>query len=161
MKPTKRKILRHNQARDLIRQWKAEGNKIVFTNGCFDMLHPGHVHYLEQASTLGDRLVVGVNADASVRKLKGDGRPVYDEDVRAGMLAALGFVDAVVKFEELTPLKLIELLLPDVLVKGDDYNPGNIIGADVVLENGGRVETIALTAGYSTTGLIEKLRRLK
>lgn len=161
MTPTKLKILTGNQARDLINKWRADGDDIVFTNGCFDLLHLGHLEYLEKAKALGDRLIIGVNSDNSVRKLKGEGRPINEENIRLRMLAALGFVDAVIKFEEETPLKLIKWCLPDVLVKGKDYEINNIVGADVVLENGGRVETIEILKGHSTTRLIEKIKDLK
>ncbi len=131
---------------------------MVFTNGCFDILHLGHIDYLEKARFLGDKLVVGLNDDDSVRRLKGESRPINNLKARSSMLAALEFVDAVVPFEEDTPLSLISSLLPDVLVKGNDYTIDNIVGADVVIENGGRVETIELVKGYSTTTIINKLK---
>lgn len=144
----------------MIKKWKGDGEKVVFTNGCFDILHLGHIDYLEKASNFGDRLVVGVNSDESVAKLKGKERPINNENSRLRIMAALGFVDAVIKFGEETPLKLIEQLLPDVLVKGKDYKISNIIGADIVLENGGRVETIEFVKGYSTTGLVKRIKGL-
>ena len=131
---------------------------MVFTNGCFDILHLGHIDYLEKARAIGDKLVVGLNSDDSVRRLKGESRPVNDITARSRMLAALDFVDAVVPFEEDTPLALISELLPDVLIKGDDYQIENIVGSDVVIQNGGSVETIALVKGYSTTSIINKLK---
>lgn len=161
MTPSKQKILTASQARDLINRWKADGDTIVFTNGCFDILHLGHVDYLEKARNLGDRLIVGVNADKSVSRLKGKGRPVNRDVDRMHLLATLGFVDVVVRFDELTPLELIKKLLPDVLVKGKDYELSNIVGAETVLENGGRVETIDLVKGYSTTDLIKRIKDLK
>ena len=133
--------------------------QLVFTNGVFDLLHPGHVDVLLGARRQGDHLVVGVNADASVRRLKGPERPVRSEAERAYVLAALACVDAVVVFAEDTPLELVRLLQPDVIVKGGDYTPDTIVGADVVRARGGRVVVIPLTPGQSTTSIIEKLRR--
>jgi D-beta-D-heptose 7-phosphate kinase/D-beta-D-heptose 1-phosphate adenosyltransferase len=131
---------------------------VVFTNGVFDLLHPGHVDVLRGARALGDALIVGVNSDASVRRLKGAERPVRPLQDRAYVLAALEVVDAVAAFDEDTPLELIRILLPDVLVKGGDYTPETIVGADVVRAAGGRVVTIPLTSGQSTTSIIEALR---
>lgn len=131
--------------------------KIVFTNGCFDVLHFGHVYYLQQARQLGDLLVVGLNSDASVKRLKGDSRPINGEKERAYVLAALAFVDYVVVFEEDTPEKIIKKVKPDVLVKGGDYEISNIVGADFVQQNGGIVTTIPFVEGFSSTQIIEKL----
>lgn len=131
--------------------------KVVFTNGCFDILHLGHVDYLEKAASKGDKLIVAVNADASVSKLKGPTRPVNSEHARARIIAALSFVDAVVVFSEDTPLSVIKQLIPDVLVKGSDYKISNIVGADIVMQNGGKVETVELVDGYSTTNIIDKI----
>ena len=133
--------------------------RLVFTNGVFDLLHPGHVDVLTGARREGDHLVVGLNADASVRRLKGPERPVRNEAERAYVLAALACVDAVVVFEQDTPLELVRVLQPDVIVKGGDYTPDTIVGADVVRARGGRVVVIPLTPGQSTTSIIEKLRR--
>lgn len=144
--------------RHKLTEWRTAGERVVFTNGCFDILHLGHVDYLEKASQLGDRLVIGINSDASVRRLKGESRPVQSEDARARLLAALGFVDAVVLFEEDTPLELITFVQPEVLVKGDDYTLENIVGAEVVLQKGGKVRTIPLVAGHSTTALVNKIK---
>lgn len=135
-------------------QWREQGMKIVFTNGCFDLLHRGHVEYLAQAADMADVLVVGLNTDASVRRLKGESRPVNDERTRALVLAALGFVDAVVLFDEDTPYELIKRVRPDVLVKGADYRPEEIVGYDIVTSYGGAVTTVPLVEGYSTTKLI-------
>lgn len=146
------------QATDTINKWKTDHKEVVFTNGCFDILHLGHIDYLEKASNLGDKLVVGLNSDDSVRRLKGESRPVNDLYARSRMLAALGFVDLVVTFEADTPLALITALRPDILVKGEDYKIENIVGSDVVIQNGGRVETIALIEGYSTSTIINKLK---
>ena len=136
--------------------WRAAGRRVVFTNGCFDLLHLGHVDYLEQARHLGGALVVGLNTDASVGRLK-PGRPIQDETARARILAALAFVDAVVLFGEPTPLALIELVQPDVLVKGDDYALGDIVGHELVLARGGVVRTVPLVAGYSTSRIVARI----
>ena len=150
---TKDKILSREQLPATLAGWRAQGRKVVFTNGCFDLLHLGHVDYLEHARHLGDALVVGLNTDASVSRLK-PGRPIQDEEARGRILAALAFVDAVVLFGDPTPLALIELVRPDVLVKGDDYAPEAIVGYDTVLAKGGTVQTVPLVAGYSTSRII-------
>lgn len=137
---------------------RVAGARVVFTNGCFDLLHPGHVRYLEAARALGDVLVVGLNDDASVRRLKGPGRPILRLPERAEVLAGLAAVDHLVPFTEDTPLRLIELLAPDVLVKGADWAAGQIVGADVVLARGGRVERIDVVPGVSTSELIRRIR---
>jgi rfaE bifunctional protein nucleotidyltransferase chain/domain len=134
--------------------------RVVFTNGCFDLLHPGHIRILEQARALGDVLVVGLNRDASVREAKGDSRPVIPESERAELLATLEAVDFVVLFSEPTPRELIAQLLPDVLVKGADWGPGEIVGRQEVEGAGGRVISIPIETGYSTTGILEKIRKL-
>jgi rfaE bifunctional protein nucleotidyltransferase chain/domain len=139
--------------------WKAAGEKIVFTNGCFDILHLGHVDYLEKARGLADRLVLGLNTDASIRRLKGEGRPVVSEYARGRVMAALWCVDVVILFEDNTPIRLIEAVKPDILVKGDDYTFENIIGADFVISTGGKVQTIPLVKGYSTTHIITKIKQ--
>jgi rfaE bifunctional protein nucleotidyltransferase chain/domain len=155
---TESKILTREQAIQQAATWRAEGRQIVFTNGCFDIVHLGHIDYLEKARQLGDRLILGLNTDASVSCIKGPLRPVVNEYARARLMAALEFVDAVTLFGEPTPLELIEDVQPDVLVKGDDYTVATIVGADLVLGRGGRVETIALVPGYSTTKLIERIK---
>jgi rfaE bifunctional protein nucleotidyltransferase chain/domain len=144
------------RARELRARWRAEGLKTVFTNGCFDLLHAGHVRYLNAARALGDRLIVGLNSDASVRRLKGEGRPVTPAEERAEVLAALEAVDAVVLFEEDTPLRLIQALTPDVLVKGGDWAPEAIVGREHVLAAGGEVVTIPTLEGRSTTGILRR-----
>ena len=148
--------------RAALKNWVADktgrGKQVVFTNGCFDILHLGHIDYLEKARLLGDFLVVGLNSDESVCRLKGPERPVNKELARGRMLAALEFVDAVCVFEEDTPKELIETIAPNVLVKGGDYSIETIVGADFVMQNGGVVKTIDLVDGYSTTGIIEKLK---
>ena len=138
--------------------WQKKGKKVVFTNGVFDLLHIGHITYLAKASEMGDKLVIGLNSDSSVKRIKGEGRPVNDQNNRAALLAALFFVDAVVVFEEDTPLKLITTLMPDILVKGADYSVENIVGAKEVIANGGEVKTINFVEGYSSTSIIEKIR---
>ena len=153
---TKDKILAHQQLPGALATWRAQGRRVVFTNGCFDLLHLGHVDYLEHARHLGDILVVGLNTDASVGRLK-PGRPIQDEVARARVLASLAFVDAVVLFDEPTPLALIELVQPDVLVKGDDYAIDGIVGHELVLNRGGQVLTVPLVPGYSTSRIVERI----
>ena len=137
---------------------KRNGRRVVFTNGCFDLLHPGHIQSLEQARALGDALIVGINGDASVRELKGPGRPILPELERAEILAALECVDAVVIFQELTPRETIAALLPDVLVKGGDWPGDQIIGREEVEAAGGRVVSVPVVPGYSTTAILAKMR---
>ncbi len=136
---------------------KQNGKKVVFTNGCFDILHIGHVTYLEKAARLGDILVIGLNSDASVSALKGPSRPVNKEADRAGVLSALKFVDYVTVFDEDTPFELVSAIIPDVIVKGGDYTPETIVGADIVTQNGGEVAVIPLVEGKSTTNIIKKI----
>jgi len=136
---------------------KAERKKVVFTNGCFDILHLGHVQYLAKARQLGDVLIVGLNTDESVSRIKGSERPIQKNETRSTILASLQFVDYVVFFNEETPLQLIEQLIPDVLTKGADYKIDDIVGAEFVVHNGGAVKTIELTDGHSTTKIIDKL----
>ena len=142
----------------LLNTWKHSGEKVVFTNGCFDLVHRGHIDSLAKAAELGDRLIVGLNSDSSVRLLKGENRPLIDQQSRAILLASLLMVDAVIFFYEETPYKLIESLVPDVLVKGSEYQIEEIAGFDIVLEAGGKVERIDLTQGFSTTELIRKIK---
>ncbi len=143
-----------------VKDLQARGQKVVFTNGCFDLLHPGHVRYLEQARALGDALLVAVNTDASVTRLaKEPGRPINAESDRARVVAALACVDRVVLFGEATPLTLITALAPDILVKGGDYQLEDIVGREVVLARGGRVLTLPFVPGYSTTALLQRLRK--
>ena len=156
---TKSKIYTSSDAINVRDQWKADNQKVVFTNGCFDILHLGHIDYLEKARSLGDKLIIGLNTDESVTRLKGPGRPVNDEEARARMLAALQFVDMVVYFSEDTPYNLIKSLLPDILVKGSDYLAENIVGADIVKDNGGEIKTINLVEGFSTSKLIDKIKK--
>ena len=141
----------------LVKEAKQNKQVIVFSNGCFDILHSGHCKYLSEAKKLGDILIIGLNTDKSVKKLKGDSRPINNQKDRAYVLSSLKSVDYVVCFDEETPLNLISKILPDVLVKGSDYDVANIVGADIVLENGGKVVTIPLVDGKSTSNVIEKL----
>jgi len=141
-----------------ISQWQSEDKKVVFTNGVFDLLHIGHITYMAKAAELGDKLVIGLNSDSSVKRIKGEDRPVNDQNSRAALLAALFFVDAIVVFEEDTPINIITTLMPDILVKGADYSIENIVGAKEVLANGGEVKTIDFVEGYSSTSIIKKIR---
>jgi D-beta-D-heptose 7-phosphate kinase/D-beta-D-heptose 1-phosphate adenosyltransferase len=140
-----------------IKAWRAAGNRIVFTNGCFDLLHPGHINLLHQAKSLGDRLVVGVNTDASVRRLKGPRRPILSQQDRSALLSALGSVDLVLLFDEDTPLNLISAIKPDILVKGADYRREDVVGGDVVESYGGQVRLVSLLKGYSTTDITRRI----
>jgi rfaE bifunctional protein nucleotidyltransferase chain/domain len=140
--------------------WRFFQKKIVFTNGCFDIVHLGHIDYLSQAKKLGDKLLIGLNTDESVRQIKGIRRPVADQDSRAVFLASLRFVDGVILFNETTPYNLIREIIPEILVKGSDYQIENIVGADIVSESGGRIVTIQFLEGYSTTGIIEKIKKI-
>jgi rfaE bifunctional protein nucleotidyltransferase chain/domain len=141
-----------------ILKWQSEGKKVVFTNGVFDLLHIGHITYMAKAAELGDKLIIGLNSDGSVKRIKGEDRPVNDQNSRAALLAALFFVDAIVVFEEDTPINLIRALMPDILVKGADYSIENIVGAKEVIANGGEVKTIDFVEGYSSTSIIQKIR---
>lgn len=152
------KILRDSAVLEFVSKMKQEGLRLVFTNGCFDLLHEGHVRYLNEASTLGDQLIIGLNSDASVSRLKGPQRPINQQLSRAYVLAGLECVDAVIVFEEDTPLKLIQLIIPDVLVKGGDWNVNQIVGSDFVLENGGQVFSLPFYNGFSTTSIAEKIK---
>lgn len=151
------KIQAWPQAAHNINRWQQQGDEIVFTNGCFDLLHRGHYAYLAQAKDLGHHLVVGLNSDASVRRLKGENRPIHTEQDRALALAALSFVDLVVIFDQDTPLELINLLRPDVLVKGGDYKIETIVGAAETLALGGQVLALPFVEGFSSTAIINKL----
>ena len=157
---TKNKILNLDQLQSQISEWKRNDKKVVFTNGCFDIVHLGHIDYLEKARSKGDVLIVGLNSDNSVARIKGADRPVFDENSRSRLLASMAFVDAVILFDADTPLDLIESILPDILIKGKDYSISNIVGAETVMNNGGRVETIELVQGYSTSKVIDKIKKL-
>ena len=153
-------ILNHNILSKILLKLKKNGKKVVFTNGCFDIIHRGHVEYLKKAKSLGDILVVGLNSDFSVRKIKGEKRPINNQLDRAVILSSFFFVDYVTIFEEETPLNLIKKILPDILVKGGDWSIENIVGKDVVEKNGGKVVTIEYLKGYSTSNIIEKIKNL-
>lgn len=142
-------------------KWKKASQSIVFTNGCFDILHAGHINYLEQASQKGDRLIVGVNSDSSIKKLKGEDRPIIHEEQRAYLMASLVFVDMVVIFEEETPLELIEMITPDVLVKGSDYRIDDIVGGKHVMSKGGKVETIDFVHTISTSEIVNTILKIE
>lgn len=157
---TENKIVSLEEAIKRTEDWQKEGKKIVFTNGCFDIVHLGHIDYLEKAKSLGDKLILGLNTDASVKRLKGETRPVVNEYARSRMMAAFEFIDAVILFDEPTPLEVIQEIQPDILVKGDDYVVETIVGADFVMGKGGEVKTIPLVKGYSTTSLIEKIKQI-
>ena len=141
-----------------VQTWQQHGETVVFTNGCFDILHYGHLHYLADAKDCGDRLVVGLNSAASVARLKGPHRPINDELTRQHLLAGMEIIDAVVVFEEDTPLQLIKTIMPDLLVKGGDWQPHQIVGATEVIENGGQVRSLPFVKGYSTTNIEQKIK---
>ncbi len=154
---TRSKILSGKDLESTLAYWRLKGLSIVFTNGCFDILHRGHADYLARASDLGDILVVGLNSDSSVRSIKGPHRPLQDEISRSLLLASFFFVSAVILFEQDTPLELISRIQPDILVKGKDYNPEDIAGYDVVTAKGGKVITLDMVGGYSTSHIVSKL----
>jgi D-beta-D-heptose 7-phosphate kinase/D-beta-D-heptose 1-phosphate adenosyltransferase len=159
-RPSVGKVVARDDLAEKLAALRAAGTTIVFTNGCFDVLHRGHVHYLERARVLGDVLVVGVNSDRSVRGLKGPGRPIVPEDDRAHVLAALAAVDFVCLFDEPTPRELVSELLPDVIVKGAGYTEDTIVGADTVRARGGRVVVIEALEGRSTSAILERIAAL-
>ena len=152
------KIYNLPDLKSLIKQWKSTKKKIVFTNGCFDILHKGHIEVLAKTANLGTRLIIGLNSDDSVKLLKGKNRPINDEDARALLLSAFSFVDAVILFSEETPLNLISEITPDILAKGGDYKINEIVGHEKVQKNGGEVITIPFTEGFSSTDIIEKIK---
>jgi D-glycero-beta-D-manno-heptose 1-phosphate adenylyltransferase len=154
-----KKILTNSELHQKLQQWKSENKTVVFTNGCFDILHAGHIASLTEASQQGDVLIVGLNADDSVRNLKGPGRPMNNQDSRALLLAALVMVDAVIIFPEPTPKELILSIKPDILVKGGDYKPEEIAGAKEVMAYGGRVVINKIVPGFSTTSIIDKIQK--
>lgn len=151
------KIKDRQALQDAVRHWQAAGERVVFTNGCFDILHYGHLHYLADARDLGQRLVVALNSGASVSRLKGPLRPINDEATRAHLMAALAMVDAVTFFDEDTPLELIRMIAPDILVKGGDWRPEQIVGSELVLARGGQVHSLPFVEGYSTTRIEQKI----
>ena len=153
------KIYSLKELENQVTSWKQVGEKVVFTNGCFDIIHRGHIEVLAQTADLGDRLIIGLNSDSSIQKLKGKNRPIIDEQSRAILLASLSFVDAVVLFSEDTPINLISTLKPDLLAKGGDYEISTIVGHKVVQENGGKVILVPFIDGFSSTTIIEKIRK--
>ena len=155
------KIFTINALQHQIKRWRLHNKKIVFTNGVFDILHEGHIASLSEAASYGDILIVGVNTDSSVKRLKGESRPINNEDSRTLILASLVITDAVILFEDDTPLNLITTILPDVLVKGGDYTIDQIVGAKEVISNGGEVKIVPILDGFSTTGIIEKMKAAK
>lgn len=155
------RILTHGQVRAFVARLRGEGRRVVFTNGVFDILHPGHVRYLQQARALGDALIVGVNGDGSVRRNKGPERPINPEEERAEVIAALDCADAVVVFEEDTPAEIIRLVQPDILVKGADWPADQIVGRDTVEARGGRVVLIPVEQGHSTSAIVARVRALR
>ena len=151
------KLIERDELAKVVERVRQKGGTVVFTNGCFDLLHPGHVHLLQTARSFGDLLIVAINTDESVRTIKDEGRPIYDESERAFMLGALACVDHVVLFQEPTPIPLLLLLKPDILVKGGHYGHEEVVGWDVVEAYGGRVERVPVMDGMSTTGTIERI----
>ena len=154
----KAKILNINELSQNIKEWRLNGDKIVFTNGCFDLIHLGHLEILARSADLGDKLIVGINSDMSIKKIKGNSRPIIEEDSRAKQLAAIEFIDAVILFNEDTPYNLINILKPDVLTKGGDYKKDDIVGNQLINKEQGEVVIIPLTQGYSTTSILEKIK---
>ncbi|MCG8581404.1 MAG: D-glycero-beta-D-manno-heptose 1-phosphate adenylyltransferase [Bacteroidales bacterium] len=152
------KIKSRDEAQDIVAQWTKNNESIVFTNGCFDIVHRGHIDYLSKAKDKGSKLILGLNTDASVQRLKGPQRPVVDEQSRAILMASLQFIDLVVFFDEDTPYELIKALQPDILVKGSDYNAKDIVGYDILMAKGGKVETIDFVPGFSTTSIVERIK---
>ena len=153
------KIFSLDDLKNQVNAWKQAGEEVVFTNGCFDIIHRGHIEVLAQTADLGDRLIIGLNSDSSIQKLKGEDRPIIEEQSRAILLASLEFVDAVVIFSEDTPLKLISALLPDVLAKGGDYEIETIVGHEIVQQNGGKVKLVPFVDGFSSTTIIDIIKK--
>ena len=157
----KDKIFTSEKLKHSLKVWHFLDQKIVFTNGCFDLIHLGHIDYLAKAADLGNKLIIGLNSDRSISEFKGPHRPILDEQSRAQILASFFFVDAIILFDEQTPLNLIATIQPDILVKGADYTIDQIVGSDIVLKNGGEVKTIPYLPGYSTTAIEEKIKNSK
>ena len=159
LKKINKKIFSLESLKTQVSAWGKAGQKIVFTNGCFDLIHRGHIEVLTRTADLGGKLIIGLNSDSSIQKLKGKNRPIIDENSRAILLAALGFVDAVVLFSEETPLNLISTLKPDILAKGGDYEISTIVGHEIVQKNGGEVILIPFINGFSSTNIIDKIKK--
>jgi len=153
------KIFSLDDLKNQVNAWKQAGEEVVFTNGCFDIIHRGHIEVLAQTADLGDRLIIGLNSDSSIQKLKGEDRPIIDEQARAILLSALSFVDAVILFPEETPINLISTLLPDVLAKGGDYEIETIVGHEIIQNNGGKVILVPFVDGFSSTTIIDKIKK--
>ena len=153
------KIFSLDDLKNQVNAWKQAGEEVVFTNGCFDIIHRGHIEVLAQTADLGDRLIIGLNSDSSIQKLKGEDRPIMTENSRAILLAALSFVDAVILFPEDTPINLISTLLPKILAKGGDYEIETIVGHEIVENNGGQVILIPFVEGFSSTTIIDKIKK--
>ena len=158
LKRVKNKIFNKNNLLEKLEIWRGANKKIVFTNGCFDLIHLGHIEVLARSADLGDILIVGVNTDSSIKKLKGNNRPIIEENSRAHQLASLEFVDAVILFNEQTPLELIKVIKPNVITKGGDYNSEQVVGNEIAVKNEGEVIIIPLTQGYSTTSILDKIK---
>lgn len=156
-----KKVMDTVKLSDKLIKWRDQGCKIVFTNGCFDIIHLGHIDYLARAADFGDKMVIGLNTDTSVSRIKGPTRPINDQRSRAMVLASLGFISAVVLFDEPTPYELIKLVQPEVLIKGADYKPEDIVGYDIVMAAGGSVQTIPFVDGYSTSAIEQRIRQAK
>lgn len=152
-------IFKKEDAFNLLQTWRFKEEKIVFSNGCFDIVHRGHLEYLASAASMGNKMIIGLNTDSSTQRLKGPTRPINDEYSRALLLASLGFVDMVILFEEDTPYNLIDFVQPDVLVKGSDYKAEDIVGYDIVKAKGGEIKTLDFIEGFSSTGIIKKIQR--
>lgn len=152
-------ITKKEDAFNLLQTWRFKEEKIVFSNGCFDIVHRGHLEYLASAASMGNKMIIGLNTDSSTQRLKGPTRPINDEYSRALLLASLGFVDMVILFEEDTPYNLIDFVQPDILVKGSDYKAEDIVGYDIVKAKGGEIKTLDFIEGFSSTGIIKKIQR--
>lgn len=159
LKKINNKIFAIKKLKKEVDTWKKSGEKIVFTNGCFDIIHRGHIEVLARTADLGDKLIVGLNSDISIQKIKGKGRPIIKEDSRAILLAALDFIDAIILFSEETPINLIKLLKPNILAKGGDYKINTIVGHEIMKKNGGEVILVPFVDGFSSTDIITKIKR--
>ena len=158
LKSINTKIFYLESLKEQVTNWKKAGEKVVFTNGCFDLIHRGHIEVLAQTADLGDKLIIGLNSDVSIKKLKGGSRPIIDEKSRVILLASLSFVDAIVLFSEETPLNLISNLNPDILAKGGDYKINTIVGHEIIRKNGGKVILIPFIEGFSSSNIIDKIK---
>ena len=158
LKKISNKIFLEKDLKKKLDFWRQKGDKIVFTNGCFDLIHLGHIEVLARSADLGDRLIIGVNTDKSIKNIKGQNRPIIKEDSRVKQLAALEFIDAVILFNESTPNKIINHIKPDIITKGGDYKTKEVVGYETVIKNNGRVVIIPLTQGYSTTSILNKIK---